>query len=270
VQKFNQVLIGSENSAGYKLTKIAPDVSLIFANSSSLTAFIPFSGSAAGQNTGDDFFRGTLGTTILENARNNDANRITYFTPKFSGFQAGVSYARDEGQGNGPVNNNTTNVTDIFDIGAAYDGSFNGIDIGLSARYGIADGLTDNPEIWGGGINLGWNGFTFGGSYAEQDGTVSDDGRSFDVGIGYSNGPWGYSLTYFNGENIDDENIATNSREELDIIIAAATYTFNKNFKVSAFIADADFSETLDDGGAATGADDVSGTVLGLGAKFSF
>ncbi len=74
---FGQVLIGSQNSAGYKLTKAAPDVSLIFANSSSLTAFVPFSGTAGGVNTGDDFFRGTLGTTFLENGRNNDANRIT-------------------------------------------------------------------------------------------------------------------------------------------------------------------------------------------------
>ena len=267
---FGQVLLGSENSAGYKLTKAAPDVSLIFANSSSLTAFVPFSGAAGGVNTGDDFFRGTLGTTFLENGRNNDANRITYFTPNFSGFKAGISYARDAGEGSGPVDNNATAITDIVDIGASYDGSFGGIDVGLSARYGIASGLVDDPEIWGGGINLGWNGFTIGGSYAEQDGTASDDGRSYDVGIGYSNGPWGYSLTYFNGENIDDENIATNSREELDIIIAAATYTVNKNFKVSAFLADTDFTEQLNDAGVANGSDDVSGTVLGLGAKFSF
>ncbi len=274
---FGQILIGSENSAGYKLTKAAPDVSLIFANSSSLTAFVPFSGSVGPEvagvstvNTGDDFFRGTLGTTFLENGRNNDANRITYFTPNFSGFKAGISYARDEGEGNGPVDNDVTEITDIVDIGASYDGSFNGIDIGLSARYGIASGLTDDPEVWGGGINLGWNGFTIGGSYAEQDGTISDDGRSYDVGIGYSNGPWGYSLTYFNGENIDDENLATNSREQLDIIIAAATYTVNKNLKVSAFIADTDFTEDLNDSGVADGAEDVSGTVIGVGAKFSF
>ncbi len=128
----------------------------------------------------------------------------------------------------------------------------------------------DDPEIWGGGINLGWNGFTIGGSYAEQDGTTASDGRSYDVGIGYSNGPWGYSLTYFNGENIDDENVATNSREEIDIIIAAATYTVNKNFKLSAFIADVDFTEERNDAGVANGSDDVSGTVVGLGAKFTF
>ncbi|KAB7614296.1 porin [Amylibacter sp. SFDW26] len=272
---FGQLVIGSENSAGYKLTKSAPDVSLIFANSSSLTAFIPFSGAAGGVNTGDDFFRGTLGTTFLENARNNDANRITYFTPKFAGFKAGISYARDGGEGSGPVDNNAvaTGPTDFVDIGASYDHSFGGLDLGLSARYGIASGTAgtpNDPEIWGGGINLGWNGFTIGGSYAEQDGTPTDDGRSYDVGIGYSNGPWGYSLTYFNGENIDDENAITNSREELDILIAAATYTVNKNFKVSAFLADVDFTEQLNDAGVANGSDDVSGTVLGLGAKFSF
>ncbi len=271
---FGQVLIGSENSAGYKLTKAAPDVSLIFANSSSLTAFVPFSGTAGGVNTGDDFFRGTLGTTFLENGRNNDANRITYFTPNFSGFKAGISYARDGGEGNGPVNNNDADIlTDIVDIGVSYDQSFGALDVGLSARYGIASSANpaeDDPEIWGGGINLGWNGFTIGGSYAEQDGTASDDGRSFDVGVGYAAGPWSYSLTYFNGENIDDENVAIAGREELDIVIAAATYTVNSSFKVSAFLANVDFTEQFNDAGAAGGSEDVEGTVLGLGAKFSF
>ena len=37
-----------------------------------------------GVSVGDDFFRGTLGTTFLENDLNNDVQRFTYFTPRFS------------------------------------------------------------------------------------------------------------------------------------------------------------------------------------------
>ncbi len=289
---FGKVLLGSENSAGYKMTVAAPDVSQVFAQSSSLTAFVPYSGSfgtgsisgSGGFGTGtysgsvafagNDLFRGTLGATYIENGRNNDANRLSYFSPRFGGLQLGISYARDAGETNGPVNNNTT-VTDILDIAANYSGSFGGVDINASARYGTASapaGGTD-PEVWGAGFGIGFSGFTFGGSFAEQDGTLLMDGNAYDVGIGYANGPMSYSLTYFRGKNIDDENALVNglnSYEELETIVLAAKYTVNSNFSVGAFIADTDFTEDLDDFGVANGGEDVSGTVLGVTASFSF
>ncbi len=130
---FGKVIIGSENSVGYKMTVAAPDVSHIFAQSSSLTAFVPYSSTTAGA----DLFRGTLGTTYIENNRINDSARISYFSPRFSGLQLGISYARDAGQVNGPVNNNAT-TTDYIDIAANYSGSFGGVDVNASARYGTA------------------------------------------------------------------------------------------------------------------------------------
>jgi predicted porin len=166
------------------------------------------------------------------------------------------------------------------------------LDLGLSARYGTASaapGGTD-PEVWGGGINLGFGAFKIGGSFGEQDGTADNDGNSFDVGVSYANGPWSYSLTYFEGTNADDEAIAgvtgvtagfdsegnlvtpgvigvgalPGAKETLKQIIAAATYKVNGNFKVSAFIADVDFDEDT------STANDIEGTVVGFGAKFSF
>ena len=256
---FGQVLIGSENSAGYKMTVAAPDVSPIFAQSSSLTAFVPYSSATAGAN----IFRGTLGATYIENAGNNDANRISYFSPRFGGLQLGISYARDAGQVNGAVNNNTV-TTDFVDIAANYGGSFGGVDINASARWGTASApaAATDPEVWGGGLSLGFGGFTIGGSYAEQDGTANADGSSYDVGIGYSSGPMSYSLTYFEGKNVDNENIATD--ETLETIVLAAKYKVNSNFAVSAFIANTNFEEEV------SNVDDVEGTVLGVAAQFSF
>ena len=283
---FGKVLIGSENSVGYKMAVAAPDVSHIFAQSSTLTAYVPYSGTfsntagTASAIAGADVFRGTLGTTYLENNRNNDASRLSYFSPRFGGLQLGVSYARDSGEGNGPVNNNTV-ITDIVDIAAKYSGSFGGVDLDGSARYGIASapGGADDPEVWGAGLSLGFSGFSFGGSYAEQDGTAARDGSAYDVGIGYANGPMSYSLTYFKGKNIDDENLGTANGtnlggqwayEELETWVLAAKYKVNSNFAVGAFIADTDFSEDFDDSGLASGGDDVDGTVLGVTASFSF
>ena len=289
---FGKFIIGSENSAGYKMTVAAPDHSMIFAQSSSLTAFVPFSSDTAGA----DLFRGTLGATYIENNRNNDAARISYFSPRFSGLQLGISYARDSGQTNGPVDNNDT-ITDIVDIAANYSGSFGGVDVDASARWGTASGEPGDPdpEVWGAGLNLGFGGFTIGGSFAEQDGSAKSDGSSFDVGIGYANGPMSYSLTYFEGNNTDNEGVAgiaevigvdlngdldfndageqapvtavagtPGATEELKTVVLAVKYAVNSNFKVGAFIAHTDFSESVGP------ADDVDGTVLGVSASFSF
>jgi hypothetical protein len=275
---FGKVIIGSENSAGYKMTVAAPDVSSIFAQSSSLTAFVPYSGTfsntagTASAIAGADLFRGTLGSTYIENNRNNDANRLSYFSPRFGGLQLGISYARDSGQGAGAVDNNTT-VVDIIDIAANYSGSFGGVDINGSARWGTASapGAGTDPEVWGAGFGIGFGGFSFGGSYAEQDGTAARDGSAFDVGIGFASGPMSYSLTYFEGKNVDNENVGlAGGNEELKTIILAAKYKVNSNFSVGAFIANTDFTEDFDDAGVAGGGDDVEGTVLGVSASFSF
>ena len=277
---FGQVLIGSENSVGYKMTVAAPDVSMIYAQSSSLTAYVPYSGSVAGVNVGDDVFRGTLGATYIEVAGNNDAQRLSYFSPRFGGLQLGVSYARNNDEGNAPVNNNTE-LTDIVDLGANYSGEFGEVSIDASARYGVASatGTASDPEIWGAGLSFGFSNFTFGGSYAEQTDTASSDGSSYDLGMSYANGPMSYSLTYFKGKNIDNENPGTTNGtlprgvwayEELETWVLAAKYKVNSNFAVGAFIADTDFSEDFDDAGVASGGDDVDGTVLGVTASFSF
>jgi hypothetical protein len=255
---FGQVLIGSENSAGYKMTVAAPDVSPLFAQSSSLTAFVPYSSATAGA----DLFRGTLGSTYIENNRNNDANRITYFSPRFSGLQLGISYARDSGQVNGPVNNNAV-VTDIVDVAANYSGSFGGVDINASARYGTASApapAVNDPTVWGVGGSLGYAGWTVGGSFVDQDGTAARDGQAGDFGIGYANGPMSYSLTYFKGKNQNNE---APGFETLETIMLATKYKVADNFNVGAYIARTDFTE-------GNTVDDIEGTSVGVSASFSF
>ncbi|MFK5997289.1 MAG: porin [Rhodobacterales bacterium] len=267
---FGKVIIGSENSVGYKMTVAAPDVSPLYAQSSSLTGYVPYSAAGAGA----DLFRRTLGTTYIENNGNNDAQRISYFSPRFSGLQVGISYARDSGQVNGAVNNNAV-ITDIVDIAANYSGSFNGVDINASARYGTANAPAGaaNPEIWGGGLTVGYAGFTLGGSYAEQNDSPTGggvpnfrDGNSYDIGLGYSNGPMTYSFTYFRGKNAD--NAATNTTgftsEELKTYVLAAKYKVADNFSVSAFAANTEFTSNNPAEG------NIEGTVVGIGASFNF
>jgi predicted porin len=274
---FGEVLLGSENSAGYKMTYAAPDVSFIGVNSSSFGSFVPYSGNQGGQNRGSDFFRATLGSTFLENDANNDAQRITYFTPRFAGFQVGVSYARDANQdSNAQINCNDT-TCNYFDIGANYLNSFGGFDLGISGRWGI--GVNDvagaqNPQVWGAGISLGFAGVTLGGSFAEQNNSSNGlrDGISYDAGVSYETGPWGFSFVYLHGENVDNES-ATNGAalgndEETDFFLLAARYKLAKGVAVGAFGGYAQLDEDTGDAGGA--GDDVDGFVIGTGIKINF
>jgi hypothetical protein len=154
-----RVVLGSENSAGYALmgSVYTPGVSSMAINSRSTSAFVPVTGSGG--------FRQAALSSLTEVAGNNDVQRITYFTPSFSGFTLGVSYAPSNAgnaSNNAPVNfNSAGNVTDIFDIGARYQQSFNGVDIGLAARWGTGErqgspAVAANagiPLIVGGNVN---------------------------------------------------------------------------------------------------------------------
>lgn len=269
---FGRILLGSENSAGNLMAFSAPDVGIIGINSGSNTAFIPFSGEAGGVLTGDDVFRGTLGSTFLENARNNDAQRITYFTPRFAGFQLGVSYARDDQEDDSSAVNCEGETCDFFDVGANYVNSFGDFNVAASARWGIASSPLaggDDPQVLGFGLNLGYSGFTIGGSWAEQNNAETDDGQSFDVGISYETGPWAFSATYIRGSNVDDENFGSGADETLDQFGIGVNYALAQGVDINVFGSYVDFDEDFDDAGV-PGGNDVDGFIIGTGVGLSF
>ena len=267
---FGRVLLGSENSAGYLMHYAAPDVTFLNINSGSTTAFIPWSGTGAGAN----IFRGTLGTTYLENLTNNDAQRFTYFTPRFAGFQVGASYARDGLQDTNAQVDCDTTTCDFFDVAANYVNSFGDFDVAVSGRYGFANAAAgSDPDVWGVGLNLGFAGFTIGGSYAEQNDGGLTDGEAYDAGISYVTGPWGFSLTYFHGENVDNDCGALclgNNDEEVDQYLVGVNYDLAKGVALGAYGAYVDFEgATLTSGGTADSTE-IDGWVIGTGIKVSF
>ncbi|MEM9061923.1 MAG: porin [Pseudomonadota bacterium] len=307
---FGEINLGSENSAGYKMTYGAPNKAIISINSPSTDQYIPWSGNGAGNG----LFRSTLATTFLENDRNNDSDRITYYTPRFAGFQLGVSYARDGNQDNNgqqDINAGGT-LSDIFDIGANYVNDFGGVNVAVSARWGIASkegadavsaasglvidaagatqvratsddvldtdtvvlapvdgsaaGASTDPTVLAFGANVGFGGFTIGGSWAEQNESGNNDGTSYDVGVSYATGPWSFSVAYFHGESVDDD-IGGGSDEEVDQFIVGVDYKLAKGVRLNAFGAYVDFSE--DDQATATNRD-TDGFIIGTGIGLSF
>ena len=261
---FGEILIGSENSAGYKMTYGAPNAAIISLNSPSTGDYIAWTGF-----TGGDVFRRTLGTTFLEVQGNNDAKRITYFTPRFAGFQLGLSYARDGLQDNfGPTSTagGSGTLENIFDVGVNYVQTFGDFNVAASARWGSANAnlnqATSNPTVLGFGLNLGYAGFTIGGSWAESNEHLNgvDDGIAYDVGASYATGPWTFSLTYFHGENGEPGG----TLDEQDTFGGAVDYKLAKGVRLNMFGAYVDYDS------AAGAGSDVDGWVLGTGIGLSF
>jgi len=224
-----RVEVGSENSAGYKLSVGAPSVGFgINSPSPSAyhpTAFLPPAGAFP-------LGRNAMGSSATEVAGNNDTARISYYTPSFNGLTLGVSYAPgNTNVANSGLVNRNGGLSDIFDIAANYSQSFGAVDMTLSARWGTGDGgkafaaigagldgvvgtaddiLTPalvqpgDPETWAVGAQFSTAGFTFGGSYAENTtGALFGvgDTEGFSLGVTYDMaGPWRVGFDTYQGE----------------------------------------------------------------------
>ncbi|SME87760.1 Outer membrane protein (porin) [Tistlia consotensis] len=256
---FGRFNIGSENSAGYLMTFAAPDVGVGVNSTSVITGFIPQSGGFAGAG----FFRAPLGSTYVELDRNNDSTKITYFTPRFSGFQFGASYLPDPQQdSNAQVDEATVSYRNGFSLGGNYVNSFDGFDVAVSGRYDWADDQSaagTDPSLYSFGANLGYAGFTLGGSYAHTDDMGANTGRSFDIGASYETGPWGVSFTYFNGQA---EATAAPGDSEYKAYEGAASYALGPGVTVIGSVSYQDLS-------ADTGSESQTWAVIsGLKLKF--
>ena len=259
---FGQFDIGSENSAGYKSMVAGPSTTALFINSPSISSFVPFSLVHAGS------FRQAGLSSYTEVAGNNDINRITYYTPSFSGLTVGVSYAPSAGVNaqSGFNGDRNTVVSDIFDIGVNYGGSFGGADVSFGARWGTGNaptGAGGDPETWGIGAQGGFSGFSIGGSYAENDnGGVAGAGdqSGWSAGVQYDiPGPWTVGFEAYLGEA--DLGAAGDTEYSAYQLGARRNLGPGVNW---------DLSLTFVEAEDATGTLDVEGTVIGTSINLSF
>lgn len=219
---FGRLQLGSENTAAYLMQVGAPGAGVPI-NSGWITVF---TAPPAGQTAA---FRHPSVSTFGDFG--NDENTATYFTPRLGGFQLGVSYqAALSGTGEGAnfpatQDENSGEGTDGVSIGANFSQSFSGVDVALGGGYRtILDenpgAFGDSPEQYSAGLNVGFAGFTVGGSFliensdAPGGGDSPTDGHSFDAGASYATGPWTVAVTYLQSEvagtsGVDDDEMWT-------------------------------------------------------------
>lgn len=148
------------------------------------------------------------------------ANKIIYVSPSFYGLAAGFSYTPSINPATTghtsiqPSGEATTSSGDLYVYGLAYANTFG--DVSVKADAGSGNANIDSLHVYQGGLNVGYKGFTVGGSILKRDvrtGTghnglggenwqiaaIAKEGVSWDAGASYVNGPYGVSLSYFHG-----------------------------------------------------------------------
>jgi predicted porin len=263
------------------MTYAAPNVTGMPINSGSSSAYIPYSGRQTGVTGIGGLFRNAKGSSFIEVGANNDAQRITYYSPRFAGFQVGASYARDGNQDSSFAGDNINGspLSNIFDVGANYVNSFGGVDVAVSGRYGIADNDVtgaEDPEVFAFGTNVGFGGFTVGYAFSESNDSGNLDSQGHSAGASYETGPWGVSVTYYRGEGVDAENpFAVNANgnsandETYQAIMIGGSYALASGVSLSLYGMYGEADEETSDSGA-PGGDDIEGFLIGSAISLSF
>ncbi|GHD45988.1 hypothetical protein GCM10017083_14660 [Thalassobaculum fulvum] len=197
---FGQVIVGSENSAQY-LLHVAPKDFGFGLNSGDNVEWVDFTG--IGGNTGA--FRGPFASTYLEAGRVNDANRLTYISPRFAGFQLGASWVPDSGEDSNATADKSVAVHDGFSLGAKYAGKLGPVAVAASVGWGTvqaADSASaSDPTAYNAGLSLGWSDWTLAAAVAgSRNDAAIGDSTGWTVGLNYAPGPWKLSLAGFFGD----------------------------------------------------------------------
>jgi len=193
---------------------------------------------------------GSGADTAADVADSSDATKITYYTPSFNGFKAGLSYAADGTDGGDVAAAGAAdlNAEQIIEAGLNYSGSFNDVSIEVGASAVWADSLGENTsagkktgtgvdesdnDFWGAGIGgkIGFGGFTVGTGVTYEDGDeIFDNQLSVDAGINYTTGPWQiavagvWSETERNGTATDIENTAISAGVQYEVAPGLSVY----------------------------------------------
>jgi len=197
---------------------------------------------------------------------NEDSTKITYYSPRFAGFQAGVSYSPNLAATGTTAPAGAAGFENLFSGGVNYAAQWDAIGFKAALTGQTADnkagGVVADVEGWDAGANVNFAGFTVGGSYGnlEDFGGVGLDADYWDAGLGYAAGAFSASASY-----ISSERETAGADNEFDNIVLGVDYKLAPGLVPYAEVSFFDF-----DGAGAGTANDNEGTVVILGTELSF
>jgi predicted porin len=177
-----------------------------------------------------------VGTSSTFVGLTSDSDKVTYFSPRWSGFQFGISYTPDNKAATSVMDETGTGFNLDSDAGQSeavegavnWVGSFSGVDIGAYGAYSFANeetgaAGTEDQEMWGAGLNLAYMGWTLGGSYRWTDQGTSGsntDRWEANIGLTYAWSNWTVGAAYGHAE----VEIGAPGEDTLDMAEVGAVY----------------------------------------------
>lgn len=250
--------LGSEDGAAYLLQVAAPSAD---ANIDGLRQYIqPFNTDSALV----DLFLGADGLDY-DNDITGTAEKVTYLSPNWAGFQFGLSYTPETGDGNespssvgfsSPAGGFAEDSEDsVYEGALRYEGTFN--NVGFAVGGGYAQGEGDDFNEWNVGADFDIGAFGIGAVYTEAEsdiGAAELDQDTMVLGADYTTGPFQFGASYLNKE-VDD-------LIDADRYAGGVVYTLTQGLTLRGSVqyVDADV-----DGG-----DDIDSTAVLGGIQFNF
>jgi len=202
----------------------------------------------------------------------DNTTKITYYSPRFSGFQLGVSYSPD-GTDKGQTLTRTDAAAgfgDIFDIGLNYENQWDEISLAaaITGEWGDSDtSAVEDIGAWNIGAALGYMGFHVAASYGDWDDSMmatagGGDSDYWTLGAAYDFGQFGASVTYLDSD-VDLAGVAGDN--DFDNLVIGADYELAPGLTPYVEVSFYDFEAP---GTAVAG--DNDGNVFLLGTLLSF
>ena len=278
--RFGRIEVGSINNVAYRMHFEAPEA---FSR-----GWLTEDGNLT-NNVANPTGSPSLDSTLIGTDNrffDNDSEKINYYTPRFEGFQLGVSYIPNSAQDR---NGSPDPISNAYSRGWAVGGNFvrtlGAIDVAASLGYLQWQGpqLTTttsapDPKAYQAGLQLGYAGFKVGGSYAKitdgrsgSSGTAATastagtgpnkvEGHSWNLGAQYTFGPATVSLTYAQGRNNDSPvNGPDLGDDKFSGLSLAGKYVLGPGVNLEGVIFHADFN-----GNGSTGPNDSNTATGGL------
>ena len=224
---FGQIQIGALDEAGYEMT---------FGYHGSVSTG---TGNQTLEFDGGDWVPSNLKDKLTTPSGrvniSSDADTIAYYTPRFNGFQMGVSYSRSGAEDSGQLNSTADTAAkptvivkdgepavdsgkpgytqkDIVAAAMNYNQKHGDTTVGAALGYVTADEpnpAKDDPQRWGGGLFVDFSGVRVGVGYVRHnEQTMGDELDRWDIGGRYSWGPNAVSLGYIHLEKATKETAA--------------------------------------------------------------
>ena len=257
---WGRVNFGEEDGAAYLLQVAAPSAD---SNFDGVRQYIqPLNDAGAGLATGNSF------AIDYANDEAQNADKVTYLSPVFNGFQAGATYtpkvgdvsSRAASDVGGNRTEDPTSFGDGYEAAVRYEGTLSNVGFAAGAGYTQIDneavvGTTEDFKEWNVGLDLNIADFGVGAVYTENNGAADDsDSETWVVGADYTVGAYKIGASYLNNE---DDGADT----ETDRYAAGVTYSYAPGLSFRGSISHTEVDET---------AADFDGTAVLLGTQVNF